>query len=827
MPLPNLESALLHLSPPSPASIDEFLKTLTFQPDVFQTEAMKILAQNHSVVVCAPTGSGKTLIAEYAVFTALQTQKRLFYTTPLKALSNQKYRDFVVQLGPSQVGLMTGDTVINRDAPIVVMTTEIFRNMLYSETHGLRGDIEPGSILSNVQYVVLDECHYMNDAQRGTVWEESIIYCPPNIQLIALSATVANADELTRWMNHIHPTTKLVTSDFRPVPLRFFYDDRERLAPLFEQNGHEINRRFPKSTKGDRFSKKKRDYDPAALVLRLAEKDMLPAIVFTFSRNGCDNALKACNRLSILTEAERHDLHRRIEAALIAQPTLAHHPHITSLRRGFASHHAGLLPGIKVLTEELFQQGLIKAVFATETLAAGINMPARSTVITSLSKRTDDGHRSLMASEFMQMAGRAGRRGMDDIGYVVIAGSPYDTPQDAGRLALAQADPLNSQFTPTYGMVLNLLQRGTVEDAQRLIQKSFGQFTWGRRLEPLQAVVDELSTEYNRLIGILNHYGLDEERFKDLAKTRSKLMDAYRQQGVLRRELKRYRDKSSKSREAGQLVEALKKEQQAIQAYHRRLKSFDLNVDEFFKKHKRLDEKIPVLRRKIRQAEHQMTDERDIYFSQFENIHQLLKSRAYLDEHDYPTPSGHMTALLRTENPLLVTEILRSGELDHLTPGALAAMACALTFDSNRDTIQVEAHLSSEASYALKGLKHHAKCVYQWQKENRVTIPVVLNATAAPLAECWVDGMPWERLLRLTNLAEGDVVRTLRRTGDLLRQWAHLGGLPETLTHQAKLANRSLQREPVKEDEFIPPDGVVIDESTELITHAETDAPLP
>jgi superfamily II RNA helicase len=713
-----------------------------------------------------------------------------------------------MQYGPSKVGLMTGDTVINRDAPIVVMTTEIFRNMLYSETHGLSGAIEHGSILANVQYVVLDECHYMNDAQRGTVWEESIIYCPPGIQLIALSATVANADELTRWMDHIHPKVKLISSDFRPVPLRFFYDDREELRSLFEQNGTEVNRQFKKVVKGDRFAKKKRDYDPAAMISRLAERDMLPAIVFTFSRNGCDNALKACNRLNLVSEEDKQELHRRIEATIAAQPSLANHTHIAALRRGFASHHAGLLPGIKVLTEELFQQGLIKAVFATETLAAGINMPARSTVITSLSKRTDDGHRSLKASEFMQMAGRAGRRGMDPVGYVVVAGSPYDTAHDAGRIALSLADPLNSQFTPTYGMVLNLLQRGTVEDAERLIQKSFGQFTWGRRLVPMQAALDEIAIEQHELLGILEQHKMTEDDLKTLVKVRGRLNDSYRQQGVLRRELKRFKDKNSKSKEAAQLVESLKREQSEIQACHRKLTSYDFNVDAFFKKHRKLHEILPILRRKQRQLEHHMADERDIYFQQFTNLYKLLKTREHLDENDNPTPAGHMTADLRTENPLLVAEIIRSGELDGLSPSALAAMACSLTYDSNRETTQVEARLSPEASLALRGLKHHARCVDQWQKEHRVTIPVVLNPTAAPLAEAWVDGVPWERLLRMTNLAEGDMVRILRRTGDLLRQWAHLGGVADSLRMTAKQANKALQREPVKEEEFVPPEGV-------------------
>ena len=431
--------------------IQDFYKRFEFELDDFQKEAIEDIADGHSVVVCAPTGSGKTVIAEFAAFKALNEGVKCFYTTPLKALSNQKFYDLKRQYGAENVGLLTGDTTINRDARIIVMTTEIFRNMLY-------GTYRESDLLQNVGSVVLDECHYMNDAQRGTVWEESIIYCPDSIQIVALSATVANADELTAWINEVHHDTFLVYSDFRPVPLRFSYYDRENLLPLFEAPGR-MNKRLKLHQKGNRFAKNMRAFSPNKLILEMHEKDMLPAIFFTFSRRDCNKNLRETERLKLLSPGDRRELNRQIDAFLDLNPYLKNNELLPFIRNGFASHHAGLLPGLKHLVETLFQQGLIKAVFATETLAAGINMPARSTVITALSKRSDDGHRLLTANEFLQMSGRAGRRGMDPVGYVVTIASPYEGAREAATLASSPPDPLNSQFSPTYGMVLNLLQK--------------------------------------------------------------------------------------------------------------------------------------------------------------------------------------------------------------------------------------------------------------------------------------------------------------------------------------------------------------------------------
>ena len=454
-----------------------------FELDDFQKDACRYIDEGKSVVVCAPTGAGKTVIAQHAIHRALEEGKRIFYTTPLKALSNQKYYDFGEKYGQDKVGLLTGDTSINRSAQIVVMTTEVFRNMLYGTNFGAVADN-----LKDVKYVVLDEVHYMNDEQRGTVWEESIIYCPTNVQIIALSATVANADELTDWINTVHSKTELVNTDFRPVPLRFYYFDSsqpDKLLPLLTPSG-QLNKKIkPEKRQWGKHGKNKQKSPVRNVVRNLAAQDMLPAIYFTFSRKKCDEQMEKCSSLELVTPYEQARIRQFIDDYIAENPHLYGNKHIEYLLQGVASHHAGLLPAWKNLVEKLFQQGLIKVVFATETLAAGINMPARSTVISSISKRTDSGHRKLTASEFLQMSGRAGRRGMDEIGYVTIVGSAFDTPEDVAELVLSDANPLESRFSPSYSMVLNLLQRFSLEESKELILKSFGYFSAGSRLQPI------------------------------------------------------------------------------------------------------------------------------------------------------------------------------------------------------------------------------------------------------------------------------------------------------------------------------------------------------
>ena len=533
-----------------------------FKLDKFQEKAMACLDEGKSVVVCAPTGSGKTVIGEYAIYRAISCGKRLFYTTPLKALSNQKFRDFQTHFENShKVGLITGDILINPDAPIVVMTTEIFRNMLYETPIG-----QVGTSLEDVGIVVLDECHYISDRSRGTVWEESIIYCPKTIQILALSASVGNPEELTDWINRVRLQGKsnqaensceLVNSDFRPVPLQFLFSTKEGLYPLLDNKNNKLNPKLKaKIPKGRRL---RRDDCPSVstIIEQLRARNLLPAIYVIFSRRGCEQALKEINTLDLVNENEAKELiyhllnfflEENIELQdkiltflqenssplypklmdFLANPFEAREQlldflqenlsikqglfhlivkntefvrleQLESLSRGIAMHHAGVLPVWKELVEKLFEIGLVKVVFATATLSAGINMPARTTVISALSKRTDDGHSMLTASEFVQIAGRAGRRGKDEVGYVVTIQSPYEGVREASYLATAKVEPLKSCFTPSYGMVLNLLQKHTIEEAKDLLESSFAEYLSGLRLEPQRQSINELNTALAKL----------------------------------------------------------------------------------------------------------------------------------------------------------------------------------------------------------------------------------------------------------------------------------------------------------------------------------------
>ena len=504
-----------------------------FQLDDFQLDAITALNQGQSVIVCAPTGSGKTLVGEYAIHRALETGRRVFYTTPLKALSNQKLRDFQREFGEESVGLLTGDSSVNRDAPVVVMPTEIFRNMLYGTTIG-----EVGTSLREVQAVILDECHYMNDRQRGTVWEESVIYCPPEIQLVGLSATIENGGQLTDWIDEVHGPTRLIYSNYRPVPLNFHFAVEKGIFPLLNDQRTSIHPRLKSYRKPPRRQRGQKKQKAGAtlpgVVSQLKAKDMLPAIYFIFSRKGCDNAVQAVASMNLVTTAEAELLKRRIDRFVDRNPEAIRANQLEPLYRGVAAHHAGILPAWKSLVEELFQAGLIKVVFATETLAAGINMPARTTVIASLSKRTDNGHRLLHASEFLQMSGRAGRRGMDVEGHVVTVESPFEGAKEAAGLALAPPDPLVSQFTPSYGMVLNLLQIHTVEEAQELIERSFGQYLATLHLAPQKSAITQLEQDIAVLQDQLAH--IDEAALAEYEKLRGWLREEERLLKILKQQ---------------------------------------------------------------------------------------------------------------------------------------------------------------------------------------------------------------------------------------------------------------------------------------------------
>jgi ATP-dependent RNA helicase HelY len=479
---------------------DEFAATYAFGLDDFQIRALDALDAGRSVLVAAPTGSGKTVVAEYAVAKALAEGGKAFYTTPLKALSNQKFGDLARRHGPEKVGLLTGDNSINGDAPVVVMTTEVLRNMIYAAS----------STLDGLRYVVLDEVHYLQDRYRGPVWEEVIIHSPHEVDLVCLSATVSNAEEFADWIQTVRGATTAVIEEKRPVTLNHLYmvgdreSDEHRLLPTFvdgKPNPEAMRLESRLAHQGDRWRSRPRSrlHTPrrAEVIDRLWDEGMLPAIYFIFSRAACDDAVKQCldGGLRLTTPEEAREIRAIAEARtdILSDADLAvlgYGRWLTALEAGVAAHHAGMVPPFKETVEACFSAGLVKAVFATETLALGINMPARSVVIEKLSKFTGERHEFLTPGEYTQLTGRAGRRGIDEVGYAVVLWSPYVPFEQVAGLASTRTYALKSSFRPTYNMAANLVRRYPPDEARHLLNLSFAQFTSDRDVVRLEAQLE-------------------------------------------------------------------------------------------------------------------------------------------------------------------------------------------------------------------------------------------------------------------------------------------------------------------------------------------------
>jgi len=481
-----------------------FEHEIGFPLDPYQRDALDALDAGRSVLVAAPTGSGKTIVGEYAIARALDHGAKAFYTTPLKALSNQKYGDLVERYGRDRVGLLTGDRSVNGDAPVVVMTTEVLRNMIYAASPALDG----------LESVVLDEVHYLQDRYRGAVWEEVIVHLAPETDLVCLSATVSNAEEFAAWIETVRGATTAVIEEQRPIELRHRYLVAERgvdgpqLLPTFVgpaddlQPNPEAGRLDKRTDRGGprgpgRPVRRLRTPDRVEVVELLDAEDLLPAIVFVFSRKGCAQAVEQCvgARLRLTSAEERHAIAAIVDRhlATVAPEDLAvlgYDQWLAGLLGGIAAHHAGMVPPMKEAVEEAFAAGLVKVVFATETLALGINMPARSVVIEKLTKFTGERHEFLTPGEYTQLTGRAGRRGIDSVGYAIVLWSPWVSFEQVAGLASRRTDALRSSFRPTYNMAVNLVRRYSSEMAHHLLNLSFAQFHVDRDVVTIERQLD-------------------------------------------------------------------------------------------------------------------------------------------------------------------------------------------------------------------------------------------------------------------------------------------------------------------------------------------------
>ncbi len=508
----------------SPHYRQHFVDALGFGLDDFQLDAMNGVDEGVNVLVSAPTGSGKTLIANYAIGRAFEREQRAFYTTPLKALSNQKYHELCALYGASRVGLLTGDTSINRLAPVVVMTTEVLRNMLLTESDQIR----------DLGLVVLDEVHYLQDPFRGGVWEEVLILTPKSVRFVALSATIGNAGFLGEWFETVRSTTKVIVESTRPIELHNHVAVVPRSSnqveildlldgPRLSDPARRVDNLMKASRKfrpGPKWHGPKSSAPPAAfrgprrseLLRAAADADLLPIIVFIFSRAACDDAVQQCRRDGLLftTPDERRLIENIAEERvrdfsaddLVA---LEYDPFIDALRRGLAAHHAGMVPAFREIVEQCFEANLLAVVFATETLALGVNMPARSVALERFTKYSDAGRQFLTSGEFAQMTGRAGRRGLDDEGHALVCFTPDLALHDVARVALAPPSELHSSFRPTYNLTANLINHVEFDMALEIVRQSFAQFETDRRPRGVRRPLSEQLLARHRVLEDLGY----------------------------------------------------------------------------------------------------------------------------------------------------------------------------------------------------------------------------------------------------------------------------------------------------------------------------------
>ncbi|MEO7556713.1 MAG: DEAD/DEAH box helicase [Acidimicrobiales bacterium] len=764
------------------------LEAYDFQLDAFQLRAIDALDAGRSVLVAAPTGSGKTVVAEYAVALALREGQKAFYTTPIKALSNQKYGDLVRRHGADRVGLLTGDNVINGDAPIVVMTTEVLRNMVYAAAPALEG----------LRFVVLDEVHYLQDAYRGPVWEEVILHLSTTVRLVCLSATVSNAEELADWIATVRGPTEVVIETARPVELVNLYCVGDRSSPelhllptLVEAGRHiddahdgpavrrrlvpnpEANRLDAESLKTSRPRDRgrRRFFTPrrVELVERLTQEELLPAIVFIFSRAACDDAVKACIDMGVrLTTSDerpriREVAERHVEALSDADlDVLGYDAWLTGLEMGVGAHHAGLVPPFKEAVEELFTAGLAKVVFATETLALGINMPARSVVIAEQTKFDGESRRPLLPNEYAQLTGRAGRRGLDPVGYAVVLWSPFVPFDQVATLASSRSFKLTSAFRPTYNMAANLVRRYEPADAHHLLNLSFAQYQADRSVVRLEARIDKRSAELNALVDEARCDRGDSDAYAALVDARDL---AERHAGS---------DGAENAAEAAVVVHPVHRCPDGERHLRAVARAARAKAD------------VKELRRSVKGRTESLA-------RRFDRVLRVLEAWGHLDGWDL-TDKGARLGSLYHEADLLIAECLDTGLLDDLDPAAMAGLCSTFTFE----------HRSSAPAptpwFPSARVRGRYESIVQVARElNADEHEAGLPLTRRPdpgfvaLAHAWAAGENLDEVLADEDLSGGDFVRNVKQLIDLLRQIADAAAGPET-TRSARQAAEALFR---------------------------------
>ena len=793
-----------------------FAATLPFPLDDFQTEANDALEAGSNVLVAAPTGAGKTVVADFAIYLAQERNAKAFYTTPIKALSNQKYHDLVDVYGPDKVGLLTGDTSINSEADIVVMTTEVLRNMLY----------EHSTTLTALRYVILDEVHYLADRFRGPVWEEVIIHLPKTVSIVGLSATVSNVEDFSNWIASVRGETKLVISEHRPVPLEqhvivqadeqtepevldLYRRDRNgeqttklnaelinRLDQLDRKAARRRGEQRPDKRKGFRGGKVRKDRTPKperhtprrwAVVDELNFLGMLPGIYFIFSRNGCDQAVEQCidAGLELTTDEEVTKIRRIVDEMVEGQLTqedlkaLQFSKFRFALEEGFASHHAGMIALFRQIVERLFEEGLVKMVFATETLALGINMPARCVVVEKLEKFDGTGHVGLTPGEFTQLTGRAGRRGIDTIGHAIVVDHHDFVPATAAALSSKRVYPLHSSFRPTFNMAVNLLNSSDYETARITLDQSFAQWEANESAWQLES---QITTLKNALAGYEQAFQCSHGDFKQFMTLRMELSDIEKEG---RRKLKHEvfltdQARSKAFRDLDKHIQELRKEEHG----HPCRSCPDLQ------QHLKWGHRWARETRELKRVSERYDSRTGSVARQFDRICDILTQLGYLERHESAdghvdmtlTDKGRLLRRIYSEHDLELCEALLTGMFGKLDANGLAAVLSSLVYEARRGGEGEPRHypggvsgLVAIASSKLKGVCADISAICEDHGLGELQQP---DFGIVDIMYEWANGGSLAACLYGTDMTGGDFVRTAKRLADVLQQIAVAAPLP-------------------------------------------------
>lgn len=759
--------------------LESFSKALKFPLDDFQERSCQALEQGSGVLVAAPTGAGKTIVGEFAIHLAVAKGQKVFYTTPIKALSNQKYSELVSRYGKEMVGLLTGDNNQNSDAQIVVMTTEVLRNMIYATSTSLR----------DLGFVVMDEVHYLADRFRGAVWEEVILHLPKDVLVVSLSATVSNAEEFGAWLAEVRGNTEVIVSEHRPVPLHQHVMFGDEILELFEKGSkqmrvnpellqkHQARQRAPYRSRGSKhgyqrpMDKRFPKLDKPEVIDNLERADLLPAIFFIFSRVGCEKAVESCRRFGVrLTDREQAQEIRRVAEARCSTisdedlDTLGYFDWLSSLERGYAAHHAGMLPAFKEVVEELFLRKLVKVVFATETLALGINMPARTVVLERLDKFNGESRVQITAGEYTQLTGRAGRRGIDSEGHSVILWGGQLDPNVVAGLASKRTYPLNSSFKPTYNMAVNLTAAFGARRASQVLERSFAQFQADRSVVGLAQVISEKQASLEGYVEAMQcHLG----DFIDYSGLRRDISDLERKGSMLR----------SRGGKDIRQTKTMRSHEQQLAELKRKLRAHPCHGCNDREAHARWGERYQKLKKEIDSAVHQIESRTNQVAKTFERICDLLTELGYLieDEGDLEvTTSGNRLAKIYGERDLLVAECINQGVWQKLDPASLAAMAAALVYENRRDEGDFEPKTpKGEFRTALEETEKIQQRLYELQEEYRLPKESALELGMVWGVYRWATGARLDDVLKLTGLLPGDFIRWSKQIIDLLDQLAN------------------------------------------------------